>query len=101
MPKPKVTADADGIAGVNAADAASAAGSVNATGGAAAGSSGASGAAGAAAVQPPRVALAIQPGKPAYTPPREARGQRVAWYTLVAAGDRAAAVDAYSSPRLG
>src|SRR5258708_18001671 len=97
MPKPKVTADADGIAGVNSADAASAAGSVNATGGAAAGSSGASGAAGAAGVQPPRVALAVQPMKPAYTRPRETRGQRVAWYTLVAAGHGAAAFDAYST----
>src|SRR6266851_1074691 len=37
MPKPKVAADADGIAGVNSAEAASAAGSGNATGGAAGG----------------------------------------------------------------
>src|SRR5260370_29737090 len=85
MPKPKVAADADGIAGVNSADAASAAGSGNATGGAAAGSSGASGAAGAAAGQPPRGALAIQAVKPAYTRPRETRGHPLAWYTLVAA----------------
>ena len=97
MPKPKVAADADGIGGVNSADAASAAGAGNATGGAAAGSSGASGAAGAAAVQPPRVALAIQPMKPAYTRPRETRGQRIGWYTLVAAGHGAAAFDAYST----
>src|SRR5229473_93262 len=86
MPKPKVAADTDGIAGVNSADAASAAGAGNA-----------SGAAGAAAVQPPRVALAIQPVKPAYTRPRETRGQRIAWYTLVAAGHGAAAFDAYST----
>ena len=43
------------------------------------------------------VALAIQPVKPAYTRPRETRGQRVAWYTLVAAGHGAAAFDAYST----
>ncbi len=49
------------------------------------------------AVQPPSVALAIQPVKPAYTRPRETRGQRVAWYTLVAAGHGAAAFDAYST----
>jgi hypothetical protein len=53
--------------------------------------------AGAEAVQPPRAALAIQPMKPAYTRPRETRGQRVAWYTLMAAGHGAAAFDAYST----
>src|SRR5216683_3446012 len=72
MPKPKVNADAEGD-GVTA------------------------NVAGAEAVQPPRVALAIQPVKPAYTRPRETRGQRVAWYTLVAAGHGAAAFDAYST----
>src|SRR5258708_33022269 len=54
MPKPKVAADADGIAGVNSADAASAAGAGNATGGAGAGSSGGSGAGGGARGRPPR-----------------------------------------------
>src|SRR5712692_3599502 len=53
--------------------------------------------AGAAAVQPPSAALAVQPMKPAYTRPRETRGQRVAWYTLMAAGHGAAAFDAYST----
>jgi len=72
MPKPKVNADAEGD-GVTA------------------------NVAGAEAVQPPRVALAVQPVKPAYTRPRETRGQRIAWYTLVAAGHGAAAFDAYST----
>ena len=90
MPKPKMNADAEGD-GLTA-NVANAAGSENA-----AGSTGASGAAGAAAVQPPRAALAIQPVKPAYTRPRETRGQRVAWYTLMAAGHGAAAFDAYST----
>jgi hypothetical protein len=49
------------------------------------------------AVQPPRMALAIQPVKPAYTHPRETRGQRVAWYTLAVTGHGAAAFDAYST----
>jgi len=90
MPKPKMNADAEGD-GLTA-NVANAAGSENA-----AGSTGANGAAGAAAVQPPRAALAIQPVKPAYTRPRETRGQRVAWYTLMAAGHGAAAFDAYST----
>jgi hypothetical protein len=72
MPKPKVAADADGIAV-------------------------AANVAGAEAVQPPTVALAVQPVKAAYTRPRETRGQRVAWYTLMAAGHGAAAFDAYST----
>ena len=55
------------------------------------------GLAGAEAVQPPRVALPIQPVKSAYTRPRETRGQRVAWYTLAVAGHGAAAFDAYST----
>jgi hypothetical protein len=49
------------------------------------------------AVQPPSVALPIQPMKPAYMRPRETRGQRVAWYSLMAAGHGAAAFDAYST----
>jgi hypothetical protein len=72
MPKPKGAANADGVAV-------------------------AANAAGAEAVQPPTVALAIQPVKPAYTRPRETRGQRIAWYTLMAAGHGAAAFDAYST----
>jgi hypothetical protein len=86
MPTPKVAADADGVAVVNSGDAANAAASGNTTGGA-----------GAAAVQPPSVALAVQPMKPAYTRPRETRGQRIAWYTLMGAGHGAAAFDAYST----
>jgi len=83
MPKPKVNSDAEGDGlTANVANAA--------------GSAGASSAA-AGAVQPPSVALAVQPMKPAYTRPRETRGQRVAWYTLVAAGHGAAAFDAYST----
>ena len=70
MPKPKVTSEAD------ASPAASA---------------------GAEAVQPTRMALSIQPVKPAYTRPRETRGQRIAWYTLAATGHGAAAFDAYST----
>lgn len=51
----------------------------------------------AEAVQPPRVALPIQPVKPAYTRPRETRQQRVAWYALAVTGHGAAAFDAYST----
>ena len=72
MPKPKVDSDA-GADGVTAS------------------------VAGAAAVQPPTAALSLQPMKPAYTRPRETRGQRVAWYTLMATGHGAAAFDAYST----
>jgi hypothetical protein len=72
MPKPKVDSDA-GADGVTA------------------------NVAGAAAVQPPTAALAVQPMKPAYTRPRETRGQRVAWYSLMVAGHGAAAFDAYST----
>lgn len=72
MPKPKVDSDA-GADGVTA------------------------NVAGAGAVQPPSVPLAIQPVKPAYTRPRETRGQRIAWYSLMAAGHGAAAFDAYST----
>jgi hypothetical protein len=72
MPKPKVDSDA-GADGVTA------------------------NVAGAEAVQPARAALAVQPIKPAYTRSRETRGQRVAWYGLMAAGHGAAAFDAYST----
>jgi hypothetical protein len=51
----------------------------------------------AEAVQPPRVALPIQPFKPAYTRPRETRNQRIAWYALAVTGHGAAAFDAYST----
>jgi hypothetical protein len=51
----------------------------------------------AEAVQPPRVALPIQPLKPAYTRPRETRNQRIAWYALAVTGHGAAAFDAYST----
>jgi hypothetical protein len=50
-----------------------------------------------AAVQAPHVALSMQPMKQAYMRPRETRGQRVAWYSLAAAGHGAAAFDAYST----
>src|SRR6266849_1277106 len=53
--------------------------------------------AGSEAVQPPSVALPVQPMKPAYIRPRETRGQRVAWYSLMAAGHGAASFDAYST----
>ena len=72
MPKPKVDTDA-GADGVSA------------------------NVAGAEAVQPARAALAVQPMKPAYTRARETRGQRVAWYGLMAAGHGAAGFDAYST----
>jgi hypothetical protein len=72
MPKPKVDSDA-GADGVTAS------------------------VAGAAAVQPPTAVLSLQPMKPAYTRPRETRGQRIAWYTLMATGHGAAAFDAYST----
>jgi hypothetical protein len=72
MPKPKVDSDA-GADGVTAS------------------------VAGAEAVQPPRPALAVQAMKAAYTRPRETRGQRVAWYGLMAAGHGAAAFDAYTT----
>ena len=88
MPKPKANADAD-------ADAANASGS-----GAASTSAGApvvAGPSAGAAVKPAPVALAFQPVKPAYTRPRETRGQRVAWYTLTVASHGAAAFDAYST----
>jgi hypothetical protein len=51
----------------------------------------------AEAVQPPRMALPIQPLKPAYTRPRETRNQRIAWYALAVTGHGAAAFDAYST----
>src|SRR5258708_999487 len=53
----------------------------------------------AEAVQPPRVALSMQPVKSAYTRPRETRNQRIAWYTLAVTGHGAAAFDAYSTRR--
>jgi hypothetical protein len=51
----------------------------------------------AEAVQPPRVALPMQPVKAAYTRPRETRNQRIAWYSLAVTGHGAAAFDAYST----
>src|SRR5258708_6825580 len=72
MPKPRVSMDAEGD-GVTA------------------------NVAGAEAVQPPRVAMPVQPVKPAYTRPRETRGQRVGWYALAVTGHGAAAFDAYST----
>ena len=74
MPTPKVKPEADGVSSTVAANVA-----------------------GAEPVQTPRVTLAIQPVKQAYTRPRETRGQRIAWYTLAAAGHGAAAFDAYST----
>src|SRR6266404_9045487 len=54
----------------------------------------------AEAVQPPRIALPMQPMKAAYTRPRETRNQRIAWYTLALTGHGAAAFDAYSTRRV-
>jgi hypothetical protein len=54
----------------------------------------------AEAVQPPRMALPMQPVKAAYTRPRETRNQRFAWYTLAVTGHGAAAFDAYSTRRV-
>jgi hypothetical protein len=54
----------------------------------------------AEAVQPPRMALPMQPVKAAYTRPRETRNQRIAWYTLAVTGHSAAAFDAYSTRRV-
>jgi hypothetical protein len=89
MPKPKANADADAYAyAANASGpGAVSTASTPVVGGPSAG----------AAAQPARVALPIQPVKPAYTRPRETRGQRVAWYTLAVAGHGAAAFDAYST----
>src|SRR5258707_2109915 len=64
MPKPKVAADADGIAGVNSADAAGAAGAGEATGGAGAGFSGGSRGPGAPAGQTPPGCVTVQAVKP-------------------------------------
>jgi hypothetical protein len=75
MPTPKVTADV-AADGVNSSVAASAAG-----------------------VEPPVVALPIQPLKPVYIRPRETRGQRIVWYTLSATSSGAAAFDAWSTRR--
>src|SRR5258706_5825698 len=72
MPKPKVSIDAEGD-GVTA------------------------NVAGAEAVQPPRVALPVQPVKAAYTRPRETRGQRVGWYALAVTRHGAAGVYADST----
>src|SRR5260370_25280441 len=54
----------------------------------------------AEAVQPPRMALPMQPVKAAYTRPRETRNQRIAWYTLAVTGHSAAAFDAYPTRRV-
>jgi hypothetical protein len=81
MPKPKVNADAAG--GTNAPGETDGTVKVSSN----------------AEVGPPIVAQPIQPVKPAYTRPRETRGQRVAWYTLAAASSGAAAFDAYSTRR--
>ena len=54
----------------------------------------------AEAIQPPRMALPMQPMKAAYTRPRETRNQRIAWYTLAVTGHGAAAFDAYSTRRV-
>lgn len=87
MPKPKVNAAGEEISGsdaaANSAPSSSTQTKISAN----------------AAVEPPVVALPIQPMKSAYTRPRETRGQRVAWYTLAAASSGAAAFDAYSTRR--
>ncbi len=88
MPKPKVNADADAYAANGSGSGAASTG---------AGAPVVAGSSAGAAVRPAPVALAFQPVKPAYTRPRETRGQRVAWYTLAVAGHGAAAFDAYST----
>jgi hypothetical protein len=100
MPKPKAAIDADEVGGASVAEAANAASSTSLNGvrGVTL-SANASASAGAEAVQPPRLALAMTPMKPAYTRPRETRGQRIAWYTLAVTGHSAAAFDAYSTRR--
>jgi hypothetical protein len=55
--------------------------------------------AGAEAVQPPIAAQPSQPMRQTFVRPREARGQRVAWYALTVTGSGAAAFDAYSTRR--
>ena len=87
MPKPKVDPNADADAANGSGSGAASTASTPVVAGPSAG----------AAVQPARAALAFQPVKPAYTRPRETRGQRVAWYTLAVAGHGAAAFDAYST----
>jgi hypothetical protein len=51
------------------------------------------------AMEPAIVAVPVQPIKVKFARPRETRGQRVAWYGLMAAGHGAAAFDAYSTRR--
>jgi hypothetical protein len=51
------------------------------------------------AMEPAVVAVPVQPIKVKFARPRETRGQRVAWYGLMAAGHGAAAFDAYSTRR--
>src|SRR5260221_5115417 len=72
MPKPKVSMDAEGD-GVTA------------------------NVAGAEAVQPPRVALPVQPVKPAYTRPRQTLRQRGGSDALAVTRQGRAGVDAYST----
>jgi hypothetical protein len=86
MPKPKANADADAANASSSGATSTSAGAALVTGPSA-----------GAAAQPAPVALPFQPVKPAYTRPRETRGQRVAWYTLAVAGHGAAAFDAYST----
>jgi hypothetical protein len=82
MPTPKANSDAAGLADAAIAPATAS-----------------SSAAGGVPVQPPVVAMPIQPMKPVYTRPRETQGQRVAWYALAATGHGAAAFDAWSTRR--
>src|SRR5258708_23878664 len=72
MPKPKVNADADAYA---ANGSGSGAASIGAGAPVVAGSSA------GAAVRPAPGAVALQPGKPAYTRPRQTRGPGVRRYT--------------------
>jgi hypothetical protein len=88
MPKAKAKADADGVATTG-----NAAAETNPT------SAGSVKVSANAAMEPAAGALPFQPMKPAYTRPRETRGQRICWYTLAAASHGAAAFDAYSTRR--
>jgi hypothetical protein len=56
-------------------------------------------AAGVEPIEPGSTALPFQPIKPALRRPRETRGERVEWYSLMFVGHSAAAFDAWSTRR--
>jgi hypothetical protein len=55
--------------------------------------------AGTEAIEPASAAFSFRPIKPALTRPRETRGERVTWYSLMFVGHGAAAFDAWSTRR--